>query len=145
MPNVEEHICKAMQEGKFDDLPGKGKPFSLEDNPYAAPEWQLAFRMLKEAGYSLPWIEELKEIDADIEQTRAALRQAWEWRQQTQGEKQLDPLITQEWERALKTFRDRVTAINKRIRDVNLEVPNPRFEHPMLNLEREFQRLQGNV
>ena len=58
MPNIDEHIRKAQQEGKFDDLPGKGKPLKLEDDPHADPAWQLAFRMLKEAGYSLPWIEE---------------------------------------------------------------------------------------
>ena len=63
MPNIEEHIRQAMQAGKFDDLPGKGKPLSLDENPLADPEWQLAFHMLKDAGFSLPWIESLKEIE----------------------------------------------------------------------------------
>lgn len=32
MPNIEELIQKAIAEGKFDDLPGQGKPLNLEDD-----------------------------------------------------------------------------------------------------------------
>ncbi len=142
MPNIEEHIRQAMQEGKFDDLPGKGKPLELDENPYADPEWQLAFRILKEAGYSLPWIEELKEIEADIEKMRTGLRQAWEWRQRAQAEGQPAAFIHLEWERAFQAFQNRLAALNKRIRDVNLEVPNPRFQRPLLDLAREVRRVE---
>ena len=140
MPNIEEHIRKAMEEGKFDDLPGKGKPLSIDDNPHADPEWQLAFRMLKEAGYSLPWIEELKEIEANIEQMRQALRHAWDWCQQAQAAGQSAQFIHLEWDRAVNSFRDRLAALNKRIRDTNLEVPNSRFQRPLLNMERELKQ-----
>jgi DnaJ family protein C protein 28 len=142
MPNIEEHIRRAMEDGKFDDLPGKGKPIKLEDDPHADPAWALAFRMLKEAGYSLPWIETLKEIEADIEAARAGLRQAWEWRRQAQSEGQPVQFIHLEWERAFMRFQDRVAALNKRIRDVNLEVPNARFQRPMLDVAREVSRVE---
>ena len=142
MPNIDEHIRKAQQEGKFDDLPGKGKPLKLEDDPHADPAWQLAFRMLKEAGYSLPWIEDLKEIEADIESARSALRIAHEWKRRAQAEGQPGEFIHLEWERAFQTFQNRVAALNKRIRDVNLEVPNVRLQRPMLDLAREVRRLE---
>ncbi len=142
MPNIEEHIRRAQQEGKFDDLPGKGKPLKLEDDPHADPAWQLAFRMLKEAGYSLPWIEELKEIEADIEAARGALRIAYDWKQRAQAEGLPGEFIHLEWERAFQTFQNRVAALNKRIRDVNLEVPNARFQRPMLDVGREVRRLE---
>jgi len=32
-------------------------------------DWRLAYHLLKTAGYTLPWIETLKEIDADVEVT----------------------------------------------------------------------------
>jgi DnaJ family protein C protein 28 len=142
MPNIEEHIRQAMQEGKFDDLPGKGKPLELDENPYADPEWQLAFRILKEAGFTLPWIESLKEIETDVESARAALRQAWSWRQQAEAANQPPDFIHLEWERAFHAFQDRLAALNKRIRDVNLEVPNPRFQRPLLDLARELSRME---
>ena len=142
MPNIDEQIRKAQQEGKFDELPGKGKPLKLEDDPHVDPAWQLAFRMLKEAGYSLPWIEELKEIEADIEAARGALRIAHEWKQRAQAEGQPGEFIHLEWERAFQTFQNRVAALNKRIRDVNLEVPNVRLQRPMLDLAREVRRLE---
>ena len=142
MPNIEEQMRKAIEEGKFDDLPGKGKPLALDDNPHTDPEWALAFHILQDAGYSLPWIEELKELEADIEAARAGLRQAWAWRQQAQREGQPGQFIHLEWERAFLTFQNRVAALNKRIRDVNLQVPHARFQRPPLDLAREVRRVE---
>ena len=78
MPNIEEHLRKAIEEGKFDNLPGKGKPLHLnESNPHADPEWELAYHIIKEGGYSLPWIETIREIETDIESSRLDLHSAW--------------------------------------------------------------------
>ena len=55
--SIEEIIRQAMQEGKFDDLPGKGKPLNLDQNPHQDPDWRVAHHLLKSAGFSLPWIE----------------------------------------------------------------------------------------
>ena len=40
--NIEEQIRRAIQEGKFDDLPGKGKPLKLDENPFEESEWRMA-------------------------------------------------------------------------------------------------------
>ena len=42
MPDIEEEISRAMREGKFSNLAGKGKPLRLEDDQFADPEWRLA-------------------------------------------------------------------------------------------------------
>jgi hypothetical protein len=78
--DIEEHIRRAIESGKFDDLPGKGKPLNLDDDQWVDSDWRLAHHTLKSAGYTLPWIEMLKEIDLEIEAARLALRRAWEWR-----------------------------------------------------------------
>jgi hypothetical protein len=67
MPNIEDHIRKALEEGKFDDLPGKGKPIRWDDNPFVEADWQLAFRMLRNAGFALPWMDTRKEIESQLE------------------------------------------------------------------------------
>ena len=80
MPNIEEQLRKAIEEGKFDDLPGKGKPLHLDEiNPHADSDWELAYHIIKEGGFTLPWIETIREIEKDIETARKELQRAWKW------------------------------------------------------------------
>jgi DnaJ family protein C protein 28 len=142
MPNIEELLHKAMAEGKFDNLPGKGKPLHLDQtNPHANPEWELAYSMLKEAGYSLPWIEEFKEIETELELARKDLRLAWEVYQTGYAQPSTSGSGVVEWERAQDAFRDKINLINKRIRTINLQVPNPRFQRPVLDPDMEFLKI----
>ena len=56
----------------------KGSPCTwMNPTRIADPEWELAYRMLKESGYSLPWIETIREIEKDIEAAREDLQIAW--------------------------------------------------------------------
>ncbi|SFC86409.1 protein of unknown function [Bacillus sp. OV322] len=45
----EERIKRAMAEGGFDHLPGKGKPLVLEDLSAIPPELRMAYSMMKNA------------------------------------------------------------------------------------------------
>jgi DnaJ homolog subfamily C member 28 len=145
MPNIEEHLRKAIDEGKFDNLPGKGKPIRLDEtNPHADPEWELAYHMLKEAGYTLPWIETIREIEADIASARQDLQRAWDWQQAALSEHRPAVFIQAEWERALAAFKDKLSGLNKRIRDYNLQVPNARFQRPTLSLEGEVGKITAS-
>jgi DnaJ family protein C protein 28 len=145
MPNIEEQLRKAMAEGKFDNLPGKGKPLHLdEDNPHADPEWELAYHMLKDSGYTLPWIETIHEIEQDLEAARTDFRIAWEWYQSTQLQSNPGSKPSKEWERSQQAFKEKLVSLNKRIRDYNLQVPNARFQRPILNFEREIEKLTTN-
>ncbi len=67
MKDIDDAIQKAMQAGQFDDLPGKGKPLNLDENPFADPEWELAQHVLKSSGYTLPWIETRQQIERELE------------------------------------------------------------------------------
>ena len=46
-----------MERGDFKDLPGKGKPQQLDDNPYIPPAVRMANQMLKDNGFAPRWIE----------------------------------------------------------------------------------------
>ncbi len=144
MRNVEEHIRQAMEQGKFDNLPGKGKPLRMEENPHADPEWRLAYHVLKSGGFSLPWIDTLREIDADVEKARTSLARTWAWRQSLLSAGGAYPGAEAEWKRALGAFREQVTALNRRIRDYNLEAPSERFQRPLLDFERELRKLSDS-
>lgn len=145
MPNIEEQLKKAIAEGKFDNLPGKGKPLNLgESNPYADPDWELAYRMLKDAGYSLPWIETRNQIEMELESARQDLERAWEYFRAQASIAHDKTLAVAEWEHARSAFKEKLQGLNKRIRDYNLEVPNARFQRPVLSLEAELNRNSTN-
>jgi DnaJ family protein C protein 28 len=141
MPNIEEHLKKAIEDGKFDDLPGKGKPLRMDENPHEDEQWRLAFHILSEGGFSLPWIEAIKEIGQEIERARADLQRSWNWRAYALEQKQPYPRVQAEWQRAVEAFRDKVKQLNKRIRDYNLQTPTSRFQRPLLNVETEIKKL----
>jgi DnaJ homolog subfamily C member 28 len=136
MPNIEEHIRRAIQDGKFDDLPGQGKPLNLDDNPHIDPEWHLAYHMLKSSGYTLPWIEARNDIENELAHARADLSQAWKWRQSNLT----DPEAESRWVRASTAFADHVEKLNRRIFEYNLQTPHVRFQMLMLDIEQELER-----
>ena len=59
---AEERIREAMEEGRFDNLPGKGKPLNLEDESGIPEDVRLAFKILKNAGCLPIEMEVRKEI-----------------------------------------------------------------------------------
>jgi hypothetical protein len=59
---AEHRIKEAIENGELDNLPGQGKPLNLDDDTHLPPEMRMAHRILKNAGYSAPEVEERKEI-----------------------------------------------------------------------------------
>lgn len=133
---VEEQIRKAMQEGKFENLPGKGRPLHLEQNPFADPEWRLAYHVLRNAGYSLPWVETSRELKAEIERLRWELRRAWEG-----GDRQEARSRQAAKRRLRERFEERAGRLNRRILSFNLEMPLPNFHLALFKFEEELDRL----
>ena len=72
---AEQRIREAQEEGLFDDLPGRGQPLTLDDNPFAG-EMQTGFRILKNAGFAPEWMELDKEIRAETEALRGLRERA---------------------------------------------------------------------
>jgi hypothetical protein len=54
---AETRICKAIEDGQFDDLSGKGKPIILEDETWIPEDLRMACRLLKNAGLMPPELE----------------------------------------------------------------------------------------
>ncbi len=130
---VEEKIQKAIEEGAFDDLPGKGRPLNLDEAPFEDPDMRLAHHLLRSSGYTLPWIAERREIENDIRGARSCLARSWRWyRAAGRGD-----WAHGEWQRALDAFRRQVEGINVRIRNYNLVVPVSAAQRQLLDSERE--------
>lgn len=140
---IDEIIRRAIEEGKFNDLPGKGKPLHLDENPHLDPAWRAAYHLLQSSGYSLPWIETLREIESDLEVARADLARVWRWRASALENPAGALDAETEWRRAVLSFRERVQDLNRRIRDYNLVAPSTQFQRRMVNADREIELIKA--
>jgi hypothetical protein len=59
---AEQRINEAIEKGELDNLPGQGKPLDLDDDTHLPPEMRMAYRILKNAGYVSPEVEQRREI-----------------------------------------------------------------------------------
>jgi Domain of unknown function (DUF1992) len=58
---AESKIRAAMAEGKFDDLPGRGRPLPDDGLARVPPELRMGYRLLRNAGCLPPELEARKE------------------------------------------------------------------------------------
>jgi Domain of unknown function (DUF1992) len=63
---TDRKIRDAMREGAFERLDGEGQPLDLRENPFEDPAERMAHRLLRNNGFAPAWIEEGKDIDAEI-------------------------------------------------------------------------------
>jgi hypothetical protein len=59
---AEKKIAEAIARGELDDLPGSGKPLELDDDAHIPEDLRVAYRILKNAGYVPPEVENLQEV-----------------------------------------------------------------------------------
>jgi hypothetical protein len=59
---VEQRIAAAAARGEFDDLPGAGVPLALDDDALVPEEVRVANRILKNAGFVPPAVEQLRAL-----------------------------------------------------------------------------------
>lgn len=139
---VEERLQAAFADGKFTDLPGKGKPLNLEQDPLADPAQWMARHVLRNSGMSLPWIEERRRIEKLCAEATAELARSWSRYRACAGAEHPSPAAESRWQEAMATFEERVSALNRRIRTYNLAVPHVRFQRCLIAAEREISRLR---
>jgi hypothetical protein len=63
---ADRKIREAMREGAFEHLNGAGEPLDLRENPFEDPAQRMAHRLLRNNGFAPAWIEESRDIDAEI-------------------------------------------------------------------------------
>ena len=134
---VEDIIREAMERGDFDNLPGKGKPLDLREDPLLDPITAIVNRIVRENGCSHPLLEARKVIEADAEECRAELARAWRARQLSADESA--------WQRAVDSFRQRVKQINRDIRLFNLKAPSPALHNLALDADLEIANITAHA
>ena len=69
---VERRIREAQERGEFEDLPGRGAPLVLDDDPLVPEDLRVPYRLLKNAGFLPPELESCREIRELEQLIRAA-------------------------------------------------------------------------
>jgi hypothetical protein len=59
---AERRIAEAQARGELDDLPGAGRPLDLDDDALVPEGLRVAYRILKNAGFVPPEVEQLREL-----------------------------------------------------------------------------------
>ena len=108
---AERKIREAMEEGAFDHLEGTGEPLDLREDPFEDPSLRMAHRLLKNNGFAPAWIEEAREIEAEMSRLRSRRDVATE------------------------NFRNCAAALNRRIVAFNLRAPSPVLHKPMFDCD----------
>lgn len=140
---VDQRIREGIEQGEFDNLAGKGQPIDLSENPFEEPDWRTAHRLLRNAGFAPAWIEERKDIEAEVEAARIKLIRAWNGFQNARGTHN-EGGATARWEKALASFRLGATQLNRRIVAWNLKVPAAGFQRKRVDAEREIERIKNS-
>ncbi|KAH7691699.1 Dnaj-like subfamily c member 28 protein [Dioscorea alata] len=129
---VEQRIWHSMEEGHFENLPGKGKPLDLSTNPHADPAEDTLYRILSRNGCAPEWVELNKEIRSKIAEWRLAMKKAWTRSSDHDNSK---------WLEDSECLKSQMREINDKVLRYNLIVP---FGRQMFGLkwEKEIDKLK---
>jgi len=103
---VEQRIYQSMEEGHFDNLPGKGKPLDLKTNPHADPADDTLYRILSKNGCAPEWVELNKQIRSEAAEWRSSLKKAWSYKINGNNTK---------WIECSEALKAQMTAINNKV------------------------------
>jgi hypothetical protein len=129
---AEDKIREAILAGEFDNLPGKGKPLILDNNPFESDDWRLANSLLRQNNFIYPWMEKAVEIETSIKELRLSGHELWSSIQSTAEKIQF-----------VSEYSYKIKALNHKILDYNLQVPAPVFQKPVLDLDIEIKIITG--
>ena len=118
-------------------MPGKGEPIDLRENPFEDPDLRTVHRLLRNAGFAPAWIEERKDIDAELATAQTKLSRAWALFGQG-GKAPSDG----EWERSVREFREQVLELQQRIRIYNLKAPAAVFHRKHIDVEKILESIK---
>lgn len=126
---IERRIREAEAAGMFNNLPGAGKPLSLDDDAHVPEDLRPGYRLLKNAGYAPSWIELQKHIYAELADLERWLdRVTARWAR-------TGPL---ERERLRAEYAQKVRDLNRQITTYNLIAPPAAGQLPLRRPGREL-------
>ena len=152
---AERKISDAIEEGVFENLPGKGQPVKLDEDPVTPAHLRAANKVLKNAGVLPDWVQTLKDLQAErgevaayrakleaenrkrrvnlekAPSTHVAVRQFAEWHVKSRTE----------YHRRLKSANDLILKLSL-LAPTTVQPPNPfRIKEEMASFDEAFPAL----
>src|SRR3954470_10586545 len=124
---IDQKIRQAIEQGEFDNLSGHGQPIDLSENPFEDPDWRTAHRLLRNAGFAPSWIEERKDIDAELEAARTVLARTSSILRNARGTRH-EQSASERCTKAEVRLRATIAELNRRIDAWNLKTPALAFQ-----------------
>jgi hypothetical protein len=148
---ADRKIREAQDEGKFDDLAGKGRPLQLENDRRVPPELRAAYRLMKEAQILPDWIELDREVRRRQEAWSARLETFARRREEeaaalagrTPGEA-LQARLDRQRDLFLEQAAAELRALNALIDRLNLIVPTPAQQRLRADLRARVEELEAH-
>ena len=136
-------INEARAAGKFDDLRNEGRPLVVDENPHAGDK-ALAYKLLKDNDFTLPWIATRRDLLTDLARWRGKLRRfghkfSVEWRTATTPEAQ--GMQRHRWRRMVADWEAELALLNRRIQVLNLQLPSQSLALVPLDMDEELRRI----
>lgn len=134
---IESQLDSAQKQGTFDNLSGAGKPLRLDKNPFTKDS-VVSNEILKNSGFSLPFVEEKRDIETAVTQAERKLRLIWLQYNGSEASKA-------RWQEAKSTFEKTIMAINKRILTFNLKAPSVQLHISPIRIDERIRAVQSSV
>lgn len=109
---VDQQIREAQEAGKFDNLPGYGKPIPKDPGQDIAGEHWMSNHILKQAGFTPEWIQLRKEIAAERQPVADTLAT---YRETARNNDRSEPAVAAELDRLEQRYVALAVQINKKI------------------------------
>ena len=119
-----------MEAGAFENLPSKGKPIRIDNNPFEDPS--------SADGASSAARERIR-TTLDRRSVRDRPRLCERLRTDLENARRRHAVTSPSWQRALDGFRRQVRELNARILTYNLKSPSPQFHKLPLDMEAEIR------
>jgi hypothetical protein len=133
---TEKKLREAIERGELDDLPNKGEPIDLRENPFEDPDLRTVHRLLRNAGFAPALDRGAKGHAAEVETARTILWRAWS----PFGRNSKSP-VEVEWERSVRESRAKIAELNQRIRIYNLKAPAAVFHRTHIDADRIIEEI----
>lgn len=132
MTFVDEQIRLALERGDFDTAHGHGHPLKMDQQ--FGHDTGMAYKMVKDGGFTLGFIGERKKLLQKIAGMRSQLAREAEKNDGSIG-------AELRWKSSSDSFRRQVNKLNRAIRNYNLKAPREQFHILTLDPEWEINRV----